>query len=124
MTLLAIPQLPYLNYEITRKFYEKLGFSITYYEGEKFFIINLDDIELHFWHNTALNPNHSDISCYIRAETEEEFLDLYTLWKNSNLSESGAPRLEKWRHRSWGMTEFYLIDPNGNLLKLLFLHRK
>lgn len=105
----AIPILPSLDIARTRAFYEEsLGFSGQLYEEEDYLILRRGEIELHFWltEDKKLPPVSS---AYIRGR------DVPAL--HADFARRGAPKLSEITARPWGMTEFYLWDPDGNLLR-------
>ncbi len=104
----AIPVLASLDMARTLQFYrETLGFSTRHFEAEGYGIAQRGDTELHFW---ACSEKHiaENTSCYIRvADIEAVHREL----------SARLPALGPVVHTAWGMDEFYLIDPDGNLLK-------
>jgi len=105
---ISIPVLASLNVSETAAFYiEQLGFQAVF-QADDYLLVRRDAIELHFW--LTDNPNFPEnTSCYIRggqiAELHEEF------------SEASVPGLSAFELRPWGMKEFYISDPHGNLLR-------
>ena len=104
----AIPVLASLDMARTLRFYrETLGFSTRQFEAEGYGIAQRGDTELHFW---ACSEKHiaENTSCYIRvADIEAVHREL----------SAELPALAAVAHTAWGMDEFYVIDPDGNLLK-------
>jgi catechol 2,3-dioxygenase-like lactoylglutathione lyase family enzyme len=105
----AFHVLPSLDLAVTKAFYvEVLGLRDVAYEGPDYLIVRRDRLELHFWltDDGALPPVSS---CYIRggqiAALHEEF------------AERKVERLSPFEVRPWGMKEFYVHDPHGNLLR-------
>lgn len=104
----AIPILASLDIARTLKFYgEVLGFQTTHFEGHSYGIAVRADTELHFW---ACDEKHiaENTSCYIRVHdikgVHQEF-------------STRIPKLKPVVRTAWGMDEFYVIDPDGNLIK-------
>lgn len=116
-----IPQFPAKDLAATKTFYQKLGFSIAaeYPDPDFFLILTCGEIELHFWQYKEVVAESSIMSCYIRFGDEKGFNALYDLWRGSDpeLPLQGIPRLTAPEDRPWGMREFYLVDPDGNLIK-------
>ncbi|MCO6390488.1 VOC family protein [Aliihoeflea aestuarii] len=109
-TARAIPILPSLDIARTRRFYEeKLGFSGEHYEDEDYLIVTRGEIELHFWRtdDEKLPPVSS---AYIRGR------DVLAL--HADFTARGAEKISEVMSRDWGMTEFYVWDPDGNLLRI------
>lgn len=105
--LLAIPVLLSPSIPETRQFGEALGFDVETV-GETYAILRGFGLELHF--SFTMRPEVCDeTSCYIRGGG---ILEMYKA-----LAASKPARLSPIFSRPWGMSEFYLHDPHGNLLK-------
>ncbi|MCF3594587.1 VOC family protein [Rhodobacteraceae bacterium LMO-12] len=104
--LMAIPILLSPDIAATRDYAQTLGFDVE--EWNDYAILRGYGIELHYSRTTRPEVC-SETSCYIRGGG---ILDVHAA-----LAARGAPRLSKIVSRAWGMTEFYLHDPHGNLLK-------
>ncbi|GAA6178622.1 hypothetical protein NBRC116594_00600 [Shimia sp. NS0008-38b] len=87
-------------------FAESLGFDVETLGG--YAILRGHGIEIHYSH-TDRPEACKETSCYIRGGG---ILELH-----ATLKARGAARLSDITKRDWGMTEFYLHDPHGNLLK-------
>ncbi|MGI4862896.1 MAG: bleomycin resistance protein [Janthinobacterium lividum] len=104
-----IPQLPSLDLARTSQFYQQLGFrEIGRYPA--LLLLQFDAQELHFWLTTDATLGATS-SCYLRVQHIDALHARY----------AAMPGLLRAEHqlapRPWGMHEFYLIDPDGNLLK-------
>lgn len=105
----AFPVLPSLNIAETRAFYEKqLAFTNIVHEHASYLIIARDNLEIHFWRTDDASICKSS-SVYIRGGGIDR---LYREFADRNIR--GLSRFEE---KEWGMKEFYLIDPHGNLLR-------
>jgi hypothetical protein len=105
---ISIPVLPSLDIARTRAFYATMGFDPTVYEAENYLIVRRDRIEIHFW-LTGDRKLCENTSCYIRGG---QIVTLYEEFSAQQIA--GLKPLEK---RPWNMLEFYVIDPDGNLLR-------
>lgn len=105
----TIPVLPSLNLAETEAFYGMwLGFVPELYDEEKYLIVRRDGMEMHFWFaDDRRLPENT--SCYIRGGQIER---LYEEYRRTNV-----PGLHPMSVRPWGMKEFYIHDPHGNLLR-------
>ena len=105
-----IPQLPSTNLEQTSRFFrQKLGCrEVGRYPD--LLVLKWEEQEIHFW-LTADAALAESSSCYVRVRNIEA---LYETCR-------AVPGLLRPEHalaiRPWGMNEFYLLDPDGNLLK-------
>ena len=103
----AIPVLPSLSIEETRAFYcDKLGFDGRSFEDEDYLIVRRGTVELHFW-LTDDRRLCEMTSAYIRGEA----IDAWHI--EFRAKGIGTPMSV----RPWGMEEFYVHDPHGNLLR-------
>ena len=105
------PQLPAADVNEAATWYrDKLGFTINrVYPEHGFAIVCRDDIEIHFWTCTERRiAEHT--SAYFRVD------DLDALHATLAGANDGG-RLSEVADRAWGMREFYVWDPDGNLLK-------
>ena len=105
---IAVPWLPAQDIAATAVFYRKLGFAVAYDDGETL-QLRRDGAELFFW-RCAERHLAENSSCYIRVTDP---VALYGEWRAAE-----PPRLIAPEVKPWGMLEFYLIDPNGNLLRI------
>jgi len=94
-------------------FYERLGFAVSgLYEqfGPPYLMVRRDDVELHFVHSPDTDPHESHGGCYLRLTDAQA---VYDEWEPLGLAEVHAPR-----DTPWGMREFFVVDPSGNLLRI------
>lgn len=115
---IAIPILPARNLNETRAFYERLGFQAAGWWPTAFggyAILRRGDLSMHFFSFANISPAENYAQCYWRVKDvdalHEEFLA-------TGLPGSGMPRLEPVEDKAWGMREFSVIDPNGNLIRV------
>jgi len=73
------------------------------------------DVELHFFTHEELNPAESSAGCYIRVLDVEK---IYRDCSSSRLPRTGIPRMEPLENKPWGLREFAIVDPDGNLLRI------
>ena len=70
------------------------------------------------WQVTAspgLTPSENDTSGYWRVKDADRF---YQEFAALNLPSEGIPRLTAPVDQPWGMREFTLVDPSGNLVRV------
>jgi catechol 2,3-dioxygenase-like lactoylglutathione lyase family enzyme len=86
---------------------DKLGFKIAnLYPDYGYAIVQRDDIEIHFWKCDDRNIAENT-SAYFRPD------DIDGLHAAMAKARDGG----RVADRAWGMREFYVWDPDGNLLK-------
>jgi len=116
----AIPMLPSMDLAASKTFYEKLGFAV-FYQDDNFLGVNRGSLELHFW--PCRDRRICEASgCYIQVgdvdayHSEWSFLPAKPTLadgEGDHARISGIPE-----DRPWGMREFYLWDPSGNLIRI------
>jgi catechol 2,3-dioxygenase-like lactoylglutathione lyase family enzyme len=113
---LAIPILPSRLVSDTVAFYKRLGFEGGAHEFDSgYAILRRGDIELHFFTHKELVPAESSAGCYIRVADVESF---YRSCSSSQLPRAGIPRIDALEDKAWGLREFALVDPDGNLIRI------
>ena len=109
----TIPILASRDVEETAAFYRRLGFDLLarYDEfGPTYLLLRRDDVELHFVHSPEVDPSESSGGCYLRLDDAQA---VYDEWAPLALPEIHPPR-----DTPWGMREFFLVDPSGNLIRI------
>ena len=113
---LAIPILPSRSVRATTEFYRLLGFEGGPHEFDSgYAILRRGAVELHFFTHRELIPAKSSASCYIRVNDVESF---YKSCLPSQLPSTGIPRMDALEDKPWGLREFALVDPDGNLVRI------
>jgi catechol 2,3-dioxygenase-like lactoylglutathione lyase family enzyme len=110
------PILPSSDLASTTEFYERLGFAqASFFPGE-YLIVNREDVWLHFFPAADLDPWTSIAGCYLYVPDADA---LYGEYAELGLPGEGIPRLHGPPHDSdYGMREFAVVDPDGNLLRI------
>ena len=111
------PILPARSLDETRTFYEKLGFT-PWFRGRGAFeyeIVSRGHLVVHFFAEPGLTPGGNETSCYWRVKDADRF---YEEWAALGLPSEGIPRLTAPVDQPWGMREFTLVDPSGNLMRV------
>src|SRR5688572_4943531 len=111
------PILPARNLDETRAFYERLGFVSWFGGGAPwdYEILSRGQLVVHFFAESKLAPSRNDVSCYWRVRDADRF---YEEFAALNLPSEGIPRLTEPVDQPWGMREFTLVDPSGNLVRV------
>lgn len=112
MLLQVHPKLPMRNKEITRNFYiHGLGFKdIGMMDYAAYLILEKDQVQLHFFEHTTLNPLENDGQVYIRVSQLEIWFE-EVLQRGITKPLQGKPEI-----KPWGQKEFSMLDPDHNLL--------
>lgn len=109
----VIPILPARHIDETIGFYGTLGFAtVRLYEGfgAPYLILRRDEVELHFFHAPGTDPKHNHGSCYLRLLDAQA---VYDEW-----APAGVAGLHPIADTPWGMREFAVVDPSGNLIRI------
>ena len=113
---LAIPILPSRSIAETTAFYQRLGFEGGPHAFDSAYgILRLGDVELHFFLHPELVPEQSFAGCYIRVLDVER---LYRACSSAHLPTECIPRMVALDEKPWGLREFAVVDPDGNLLRI------
>lgn len=117
MTDHATPNLPSIDFEITSKFYQSIGF-LEGFRDDGWMILRRGQLSLEFFPYHDLNPAESSFSCCLRLDDMAAF---HAECRSAKLSDScwGWPRLSEPQVEDSGLTIAYLVDPNGTLLRLI-----
>src|SRR5436190_10621899 len=106
----TVPVLPTLDLDETVSFYSRLGFKVwSRHEGD-YAILARESREIHFFLMGQLIPENSFFGCYWRVDDAQALHD--------ELTANGIPDLHPVEIKPWGMKEFALIDPHGNLIRI------
>ena len=115
----AVPILPSRDLRETLAFYERLGFQDNGgpWEEWNYLIISRGGAELHFWSEPSVDPLTTSFGCYLRVADADA---LHAEWEGVGVprDETNGSRLEPPVDTDYGIREFALIDPSGNLLRV------
>lgn len=104
----SIPILPAVNLDESVTYFQRLGFTVGYDDGN-YAILRRDGAEVHLFAHRELDPLTNDAGCYFRVAGIEE---LFTTFR-----EAGARIIGPLETKPWCQREFTLIDPSHNLLR-------
>lgn len=111
------PILPSRNLAETRAFYQRLGFD-SWHNGRgpwEYEIFSRGHFVVHFFAEPGVVPGENETSCYWRVRDADR---LYREFAALALPVEGIPRLTAPVDQPWGMREFTLVDPSGNLVRI------
>lgn len=112
---LAIPVLPSRSLENTVRFYRQLGFEGDIHSFGDYAILRRGTIEIHFFTHRELRPAESHAGCYLRVADAGA---LHRDFGKAQLPAHGIPRQDPIEDKPWGMREFAVVDPDGNLIRI------
>ncbi len=106
----AVPIIPGRDLTATTAWYrDHLGFRVRRVYEDNYAVIERDDIELHFWGPSGIEPHESMTMIRIRVR---EIGALYEACGTSGIVHPNAPLARK----PWGPEEFAVSDCDGNLV--------
>lgn len=108
------PILPACDLRRTREFYERLGFR-SGYNDDRYDILRRGNLVVHLERHDDLAPAANETSCYWRVTDADA---LHREFSALGLPSEGVPRLTEPSDEPWGMREFTLKDPAGNLIRV------
>lgn len=111
------PILPARNLDEIRDFYSRLGFRPWFGPDGRwpYEILSRGNLVMHFYHDPALDPYSNNGGCYWRIPDADS---LHAEFASLDLPGQGIPRLTPPASHPWGMREFALVDPSGNLVRI------
>lgn len=110
------PILPARDLPATLAFYERLGFEGQGLWPDEYLIVMRGEVGLHFFHFPELDPWSSIAGCYLYVE---EASALHAEYLRLGLPDEGIPRLHGAPEATdYGLSEFALVDRDGNLLRI------
>jgi catechol 2,3-dioxygenase-like lactoylglutathione lyase family enzyme len=113
---IAIPILPSRSVNDTLAFFRRLGFEGKIWgDPYSYAILRRGTVEIHFFTHKDLLPAQSNAGCYIRVADVE---GIYREFALAELPRRGIPRQDGLEDKPWGMREFAIVDPDGNLIRI------
>jgi hypothetical protein len=116
---LAVPILPSRDLRESLAFYERLGFENRGAPPERwdYLIIGRGGMWLHFFHEVELDPFTTAAGCYLFVDDAQA---VYDEWAAAGVPDdpTTGSRLVAPKDTDYGMREFALVDPSGNLLRV------
>ena len=110
----AEPILPAHDMSRTRAFYQSRGFKAGYHD-DHYDILRRGNLVVHLEHRDDLLPGANQTSCYWRVADADS---MYGEFAALGLPSEGFPSLTAPCDEPWGMREFSLKDPAGNLIRV------
>ncbi len=118
-----IPILPCRSIDDQISFYESLGFEVTYRQKTPnvFAAIRRGPIELQFFTLKGYEPGNSYSTCYVMVSNVDQlYADFRAGLKQSlgRIPTRGMPRIGAIGDMSYGVRQFLLTDPGGNIIRI------
>ena len=118
-----IPLLPCRSIDEQLAFYESIGFEVTYRQKapNAYASVQRGLIELHFFTMKGYEPATSYSTCYVMvADIDRLYADFREGLKRSlgRIPTRGIPRIGALGDMSYGVRQFLLTDPGGNIIRI------
>jgi hypothetical protein len=115
----SVPILPARHLGATLAFFERLGFENAGAPHSKwdYLIIRRGTVQLHFYGDPDVDPLTTAASCYAYTDDADA---LYAEWDAIGVPTDPATgsRLQPPVDTDYGLREFALVDPSGNLVRV------
>lgn len=113
----ATPTLPARDLDATTGFFGAIGFATTY-RDPGWLILERGGLKVEFFADPEADPATTSAGCCLRVDDLDA---LYAECVGAGLPEThrGWPRLHRPRTEDSGLRIAYLVDPDGNLLRLV-----
>ena len=116
----AVPIMPSTDLDASLAFYERLGFTSVgagSHVDWNYLILRRGGVHLHFYGDPTVDPLTTSSSCYVYTDDADALYDTWSAIGVEADPKTGS-RLQPPVDTSWGMREFALVDPSGNLLRI------
>ena len=113
----AVPNLPSRDLAGTAAFYGGFGF-IELYRDDGWLVLRRGELQLEFFRKDALDPKGHDFACTVRVRDLQE---LYDAVRAAGVPEVryGLPSIRPIATQPWGQQMSTVLDPDGNLLRMI-----
>lgn len=119
----TIPVLPCRSMPETLRFYQALGFEVTYQQRHPsgYAVVQRGDVRLDFFVLPTLDPASSYATCYVLTPDVDAlratFVEGLRAWLGI-VPTSGIPRIGPIEETGYGVRQFVLTDPAGNAVRI------
>ena len=112
--------MPANDLDATLSFYERLGFENagSAPSAWNYLIIRRGSVQLHFYGDPQVDPLTTSSSCYVFTDDADA---LYEAWNAIGIAtnpKTGSRLQGPPVDTDYGMREFALVDPSGNLIRV------
>lgn len=101
--------LPVVSMESAAAFYRQLGFDVQSYDSQYAWVVHDRKEILHLREVAGLDPGVNAASCYLHVGDADGW---HAAWTAAELP------VEPIEDQPWGMREFSVVDPSGNLIRV------
>jgi catechol 2,3-dioxygenase-like lactoylglutathione lyase family enzyme len=120
VTEFAVPIMPANDLDATLSFYERLGFENAGSAPSEwnYLIIRRGSVQLHFYGDPNVDPLTTSTSCYVFSEDADALYDEWDAIGVATDPKTGSRLQGPPVETAYGMREFALVDPSGNLIRV------
>lgn len=105
------PILPVHDMAVASAFYESLGFEVDQYDGGYAWVKHCSWEWFHLRLVDGLDPDANEASAYLHVDDAQA-------WRNGMTAVAHVDAIGEVTDKPWGMREFGVTDPSGNLVRL------
>jgi catechol 2,3-dioxygenase-like lactoylglutathione lyase family enzyme len=106
---MAIPILPVRDLQEAGSFWSRAGLEVQVYDAGYAFVLSDGHEHVHLALHPSVDPATNLSACYVHVADVDGWHD--------RLADAGLP-VTPVRDEPWGMTEFRVHDPSGNLVRI------
>ena len=106
---MAIPILPVRELGEASAFWSRAGLTVERYDDGYAFVLADGEEMVHLALHPSIEPATNPSACYVHVDGVQDW--------HARLSAAGLP-VTPVRDEPWGMTEFSVRDPSGNLVRV------
>ena len=103
------PILPVRDLGEAADFYRRLGFTVTRHDDGYAWVLHAGDELLHLRLVPDVRPETNAASCYLHVQDADAW---HAQWARAGVT------MDPVADQPWGMREFAVIDPSGNLVRV------
>jgi catechol 2,3-dioxygenase-like lactoylglutathione lyase family enzyme len=113
----AVPNLPSRDLTRTAEFYGGFGF-VAHHHDDDWLVARRGDLQLEFFRKDDLDPGHHDFACCLRVTDLNGLYDA-VLAAGVPQARHGLPSIRPISDTPWGQQMSTVLDPDGNLLRMI-----
>ena len=106
---MVIPILPVRDLDEAREFWTRAGLEVQVYDEGYAFVLDSGEECIHLAVHRSVDPGANLSACYVHVPDVAGW--------HGRLADAGLP-VSPVREEPWGMTEFSVRDPSGNLVRV------
>ena len=116
----AVPIMPANDLDATLSFYERLGFENAGSAPSEwnYLIVRRGSVQMHFYGDPQVDPLTTASRCYVFTEDADALYDEWNAIGIATDPKTGSRLQGPPVDTDYGMREFALVDPSGNLIRV------